>query len=238
MRSTASNARLRRARLLRAGVHRSRGREAVIARLCEAMRSEGAKQRLGYLGHMSEARKANVEGAAYFVTLTVEGWIDAFTRKELVEELVQNIEYCQRNKGLEVYAYVIMPSHVHMVVRREGGLLSEWLRDFKSWTAKRLFELVSTGVQESRREWMTELLKRWAFGKTQNKNFVFWKKDSHPIELWSRPAMEQKIRYIHNNPVEAGIVTEPHHYRLSSAHPDGPLQLNGYLERVEGLGFV
>lgn len=69
---------------------------------------------------MSETRKANVEGAAYFITLTVEGWIDAFTRKELVDELVKNIEYCQRNKGLEVYAYVIMPSHVHDLSRSAG----------------------------------------------------------------------------------------------------------------------
>lgn len=187
---------------------------------------------------MSELRKANVEGAAYFITLTVEGWIDAFTRKELVEELLKNIEFCQRNKGLEVYAYVIMPSHVHMIVRREGGLLSEWLRDFKSWTAKRLFELVSSNIQESRREWMTELFGRWAFGSARNKNFVFWKPDSHPVELWSNTVTEQKIRYIHNNPVEAGIVTEAHHYFLSSAHPHGPLQLNGYLERTEDAGFV
>ncbi|MFZ1687187.1 MAG: transposase [Flavobacteriales bacterium] len=187
---------------------------------------------------MSETRKANVEGAAYFITLTVEGWVDAFTRKELVEELVTNIQYCQEHKGLEVYAYVIMPSHVHMIVRRENGLVSEWLRDFKSWTAKRLFELVSTNPQESRREWLTELLQRWAFGKSQHTDFVLWKTDSHPIELWSKAATEQKIAYIHNNPVEARIVSEAHHYLLSSAHPDGPLVLNGYLQRVEGRGYV
>lgn len=187
---------------------------------------------------MSETRKANVEGAAYFITLTVEGWIDAFTRKELVQEFVRNVEYCQQHKGLEVYAYVIMPSHVHMIVRREGGLLSEWLREFKSWTAKRLVALIPENQGESRREWLLELLHRWAFGKAQHKEFVFWKKDTHPIELWSREVTEQKIGYIHQNPVEAGIVTEPHHYLLSSAHPDGLIALNGYLQKQVGGGFV
>lgn len=69
---------------------------------------------------MSETRKANVEGAAYFITLTVEGWIDAFTRKELVQEFVRKVEYCQQHKGLEVYAYAIMPSHVHYLSRSAG----------------------------------------------------------------------------------------------------------------------
>ena len=53
------------------------------------------------------------------------------------------------------------------------------------------------------------------------------KKDSHPIEIYSSAVYEQKVEYIHNNPVSAGMVTEPQHYRLSSAHPQGPLVLNG-----------
>ena len=187
---------------------------------------------------MSEIRKANIEGAAYFITLTVEGWVDAFTRKELVEELVKNIQYCQQSKGLEVFAYVIMPSHVHMIVRRGGGLLSDLLRDFKAYTAKQLLSLIATHTSESRREWMLPFFQQQAIGKAQNKHFAFWRKDSHPIELWSGKVVEQKIRYIHQNPVEQGIVTEAHHYRLSSAHPDGPLVLNGYLQPVDGKGMA
>lgn len=186
---------------------------------------------------MSEIRKANVEGAAYFVTLTVEGWVDVFTRRELVDELVKNLQYCQKHKGLVIYAYVIMPSHVHMIVRREGGPLSDWLRDFKAFTAKQLLSLIATGIGESRREWMLPFFRQQASGKAQNKDYAFWRKDSHPIELWSGPVTEQKIRYIHQNPVEQGIVTEAHHYRLSSAHLDGPLELNGYLQHTDGKGM-
>jgi putative transposase len=183
---------------------------------------------------MSEIRKANVEGAAYFITLTVEGWVDVFTRKVLVDELVHNLKYCQEHKGLEVFAYVIMPSHVHLIVRREGGLLSDWLRDFKAFTAKQILALITSETGESRREWMLPFFEQQAVGKAQNKHFAFWRKDSHPIELWSGKVVAQKIQYIHQNPVEQGIVTEAHHYLLSGAHVDGPLVLNGYLQRVDG----
>ncbi|MFZ1686132.1 MAG: transposase [Flavobacteriales bacterium] len=186
---------------------------------------------------MSEIRKANLEGAAYFVTLTVEGWVDVFTRKALVDELVTNLRYCQEHKGLEIFAYVIMPSHLHLIARREGGLLSDLLRDFKAFTAKQLLALIDSHPGESRREWMLPFFGQQAVGKAQNKHFAFWQKDSHPIELWSGKVVEQKIKYIHDNPVEAGIVTEAHHYLLSSAHLDGPLVLNGYLEREEGKGL-
>ena len=54
----------------------------------------------------------------------------------------------------------------------------------------------------------------------------------------TRRANVEGAAYFVTNPVEQGIVTEAHHYRLSSAHLDGPLVLNGYLERVEGKGLI
>lgn len=177
---------------------------------------------------MSERRKANVDGAIHFLTLTVLDWVDVFTRKELAEEILVNIRYCQRHKGLELFAYVIMPSHLHLVTRRNDGPLSEWLRDFKSFMAKRVFHLIGTHPAESRSGWLLEHFRRRGQTSSQNREFAFWKKDSDSIELFTPSVIEQKINYIHMNPVEAGMVTEPEHYRLSSAHPDGPLVLNGY----------
>lgn len=181
-----------------------------------------------YFYSMSERRKANVEGAVYFCTLTVLDWVDVFTRKELAAEIIKNIEFCQRHKGVELFAYVLMPSHLHLVVRRNGGLLSDWLRDFKSFTAKRILHLIETHPGESRSEWLLEHFRRRGQASSQNREFAFWKKDSHPIELYSPAVIDQKIHYIHMNPVEAGLVSEPEHYLLSSAHPQGLLELNGY----------
>ncbi len=177
---------------------------------------------------MSEIRKANVPQATYFVTLTVDGWVDVFTRKELVQELLKNIRYCQEHKGLELFAYVIMSNHAHFVMRRSVGLLSDLLRDFKSFTAKQLLHLIATMPNESRSEWMLLHFNHAGLKSAQNKEFAFWKKDSHPIELYTAKVFDQKVEYIHRNPVKAGIVAEPEHFLLSSAHPEGPLILNGY----------
>ena len=177
---------------------------------------------------MSETRKANVPEATYFVTLTVDSWVDVFTRKELVDELLNNIRYCQANKGLELFAYVIMSNHMHFVMRRTGGLLADLLRDFKSYTGKQLLHLIATLPNESRSEWMLRHFNHAGMTSAQNKEFAFWKKDSHPIELYTSEVFDQKVEYIHMNPVVSGLVDRPEHYLLSSAHDDGPLVLNGY----------
>lgn len=57
---------------------------------------------------MSDLLKANIEDAPYFITLTTVGWVDVFTRQTYCQEMVKNLQFCQQNRGLEVYAYVIM----------------------------------------------------------------------------------------------------------------------------------
>ncbi|MGV9013483.1 MAG: REP-associated tyrosine transposase, partial [Flavobacteriales bacterium] len=168
-------------------------------------------------------RKANVPEATYFVTLTGDSWVDVFTRKELVDELLKSIRYCQDNKGLELFAYVIMSNHAHFVMRRTEGLLADLLRDFKSYTAKQLLHLIATLPNESRSEWLLRHFNHAGLTSAQNKKFAFWKKDSHPIELYTSEVFDQKVEYIHMNPVISGLVSEPAHYLLSSAHDDGPL---------------
>lgn len=147
---------------------------------------------------MSELRKANIPSATYFITLTVVGWIDVFTRKEYADEIVKNLKFCQEKKDLEIFAYVIMPSHIHLVCRRNKGLLSELLRDFKSFMAKQLLKLIAENPQESRREWLMYMFKFFANRHAQNSEFMFWQKTNHPTELFSADIIEQKVDYIHN----------------------------------------
>lgn len=158
------------------------------------------------------------EGKVYYVTLTVIGWIDIFTRKDYVEELISNIQYCQKNKGLNVYAYVIMPNHLHMVCSRETQTVNELLRDFKSFTSKKLISMVKQHPRESRKEWMMHMFRFFGKGNPANEVFQFWENGSHPIELNSPEILKQKIEYIHMNPVKAGFVEKPWHWKYSSAY--------------------
>ena len=78
---------------------------------------------------MSEYRKTYA-GDLYFVTLSVVGWIDVFSRRDYKDILVENLGYCQQREGLEIYAYVIMTNHLHLIARRQDEALTELLGRF------------------------------------------------------------------------------------------------------------
>ncbi|MCJ8211703.1 transposase [Mucilaginibacter sp. RS28] len=170
---------------------------------------------------MSELRKASTD-RPYFITLTVVGWIDIFTRDVYCRQIIESLDYCRKNKGLKIYAYCIMSSHIHLIISHDESKLPSVLRDFKSFTAKRILELVND-VQESRREWLLYLFRYFANNKKQNSEHVFWQKTSYSIELITPLVFDQKLDYIHHNPVKAMVVSEATSYVYSSANPDSPL---------------
>ena len=175
---------------------------------------------------MSKNRKTYV-GLLYFVTLTVVGWIDVFTRKTYAEIIIENLKYCQQNEGLNIYAYVIMSNHMHLVVKRDSeNDLNELLGRFKSYTSKKIIHEIEENIQESRKEWMLHLFKHYAKKNKQYKDYHFWQYTNKPIKLFSNEVIDQKINYIHQNPVVAGIVAEDYQYIYSSANPDSLLRVN------------
>ena len=156
----------------------------------------------------------------HFLTFTVIGWIDVFTRNEYRQVVVNSIKYCQQNKGLEVYGYVIMPSHIHMIIGRNKELdLEDIVRDMKSYISRAIRKMMydTAQVHESRKEWMMEMMQKAGLENSNNKDFQFWQQHNKPIELWSSEVFNQKLNYIHNNPVEAGFVDEPDSWLYSSA---------------------
>jgi REP element-mobilizing transposase RayT len=173
---------------------------------------------------MSRAYKT-YEGGLFFVTLTVVGWIDVFIRREYCDCLVQNLKYCQEKKGLQLYAYSVMSSHVHLIASAEAGTLSNLLRDFKSYTAKQLLQLIQDNPQESRKEWLLFLFRHFASKNNHNIEYQFWQQHNHPIDLTSNELIDQKLTYIHQNPVAAGLVTEAQDFFHSSANPNSPLKV-------------
>lgn len=173
---------------------------------------------------MSELMKANVEEGTYFVSYATVGWIDVFIRPLYTDILFESLEYCRKHKGLEIFEYVIMPSHLHLIARRKEGLLSAVLRDMKSFTAKKILEAIATNPRESRREWMMAMFREHGRRSAQNTEFMFWQKTNHPELMYSQWFCEQKANYVRNNPVVMGLVTDPEHYALSSAHPQPRLR--------------
>jgi putative transposase len=167
---------------------------------------------------MSRKYKISDQGAVYFVTFTVVNWLDVFTRREYRDIFLESLRYCQKNKGLDVFAYCMMSSHVHMIIGRQGNPnLEDIIRDIKKFTSVQIMEAILKNQQESRRELLVWLFKRAGERNKNNTNYQFWQQHNHPIELNTSQMIDERLNYVHNNPVEAGIVLSPEDYLYSSA---------------------
>jgi len=167
---------------------------------------------------MSRSYKFHNPNGVYFVSFAVVDWLDVFTRKGYKEILIDSLIFCQRNKGLKVYAWCIMTNHVHLVIQASGfSLPSDIMRDFKKFTSQKILKAIMNSAQESRKKIFLERFKLSGIANGNNSKYQFWRQDNKPIELWSNAVIDQKIEYIHNNPVEAGIVDKSEDYIYSSA---------------------
>src|SRR6185295_14002218 len=165
---------------------------------------------------MSEKYKFRDPNGTYFVTTTTVGWVDVFTRPELKKVVIDSLQYCQKEKGLVINAWCLMPSHLHMIIRSTGEPLESIMRDFKKFTASRLIELIDS-PHESRRDWMLDLFSKVADHLARIRHYKLWQDGNHPILLTKPKFTSQKLEYIHNNPVAEEIVDDPSHYLYSSA---------------------
>jgi REP element-mobilizing transposase RayT len=119
---------------------------------------------------------------------------------------------------MEIFAWCIMTNHVHLVFRSTGERAPEQLLgDFKRHTSKQLVKAIIENPQEGRKEWLLEQFKKAGMGSSNVRDYQFWRHDNKPIELWSSKVIDEKINYIHQNPVEEGYVFKAEDYIYSSA---------------------
>ncbi|MEO9474334.1 MAG: transposase [Cyclobacteriaceae bacterium] len=115
-----------------------------------------------------------------------------------------------------MHAYVIMSNHFHAIVSTESELLENIMRDLKKFTSKRMIEeMIQTN--DGRREWMLKKFEFAAKRVRKGVNYKVWQDGFHPIHLSSNVMIDQRLDYIHQNPVKQGRVYEPEHYVYSSA---------------------
>jgi REP element-mobilizing transposase RayT len=164
---------------------------------------------------MSTAYRISDQASAYFLTFRVVGWVDIFTRKVYRDIVIESLAYCQQHKGLKLYAYVIMSNHIHLLVQCEDGKLSDFVRDCKRFTSQRILDEMENGV-ESRRDWLKIVFEYHAKLKPDQIRQI-WTHEYHAEEVLSPKFITQKINYIHENPVRAGIVEKAEDYLYSSA---------------------
>lgn len=154
----------------------------------------------------------------HFLTFTVVEWVDVFTRKMYKDILIESLKHSINNKGLILNAYVIMSNHLHIIAHTDNDAgLSAIIRDFKKFTSKEIIKTIMNEKTESRKKWMIKIFKENGINNSNNKKYQFWIQKNRPTELVSPKWINQKLNYIHNNPVKAGIVENADDYIYSSA---------------------
>ena len=79
--------------------------------------------------------------------------------------MLDSLAYCQKEKGLLIHAYCIMPSHLHLIISAVNNNLSDIIRDFKKFTSAKILKTIEENSKESRRNWML-----WIFKKAGENN--------------------------------------------------------------------
>ncbi|MCY1302365.1 hypothetical protein D9M68_756180 [compost metagenome] len=147
----------------------------------------------------------------HFLTCTVLEWLPVFTRPEAVQILIDCWRHQQEHQSLLLYGYVVLENHLHFVAQAPD--LAKCVSSFKSFTATSLIELLQARNA-------SRLLERLRFAKRAHKTdrvHQFWQEGTHAELVFSEAVLREKLDYIHRNPVKRGYVSEPEHWRYSSA---------------------
>ncbi len=169
--------------------------------------------------------------ALHFVTFTIVGWVSLFSSQKYCDEIISSLRYYIKHQGLKVHAYVIMTNHVHAILSASipKNDLSSIIGRFKSFTSKRLLDLIMNDC-DHRRVWMLPVFSGEGAKHVRNKYYQIWIQNNHPIELSNPKILKQRLEYLHQNPVNKGIVEHDWHYLYSSARQyaglPGKIELN------------
>lgn len=161
-------------------------------------------------------QKIRNQGALHFLTFTIIGSIDIFSRQCYRDTILESFRFCREKKKLRVGAYVIMSNHLHLIWQAGNNNLSDMIRDFKTFTSKAITKAIENET-ESRKEWLLYMFNFYARKTNANDYFKVWSGDNRPEEILSDNFLRSKLNYIHQNPVRARLVAEPDHYLYSSA---------------------
>ena len=166
---------------------------------------------------MSRKYKFGDSDSLYFITYGVIYWIDVFIRNEYKDVLIDSWKFCQANKGLEIYGWIIMPSHVHMIISSHSHKLQDTIGQMKSHTSRTLKEIISSSSFESRKEWMIPMMRQAGMTRSNNKDWQFWQQHNQPLVISNADEFYKTLEYLHSNPVAAGFVRKQEDWLYSSA---------------------
>ena len=166
---------------------------------------------------MGQSYQINDQYRAYFLTFQIVGWADVFTRQKYRDIVLASFKYCRESKGMNLFGYVIMTNHIHVLMQSRDGDLSGLVRDIKKHTSKKILKEIKENKQESRKEWLKMIFAYHAKYNKRTKEVQLWTHENHAVEMSANDMFDSKLDYIHENPVRSGWVEKPEDYLYSSA---------------------
>ncbi len=134
-----------------------------------------------------------------------------FMHSAFTHIISEALSYMQQENKVRLNAYVIMPNHIQLIAEHEQ--LPDLLARFKSFTARSIID----HLKEHKRQRYLSLLKKRKLKHHRDSEYQVWQEGLHPKQLFTAEMFEQKLNYIHFNPVKAGFVDKPRDWRYSSA---------------------
>ena len=148
----------------------------------------------------------------YFITATLCGWKNLFTELGYAHIVLESLAWLRREGRMALYAFVLMPSHLHFLAMPRERTIGELLQNFGSFTAHAILKQLR---QEKREELIQFFHKHRRDARHQHS---IWQ-DMQAKNVYSREFLIQKLEYIHNNPVDTDghPVEDRADYKFSSA---------------------
>jgi REP element-mobilizing transposase RayT len=134
-----------------------------------------------------------INGTCFFVTTSFRDHVPFGNTPGVYEVIVRSIEFCLEKYSALLPGYVIMPTHLHILLVIHGKQLGNFMRDFKKFVAQK--EFVRLGITTD----------------------TVWQERYDRVAVYSERVFRTKLEYIHKNPVKAGLVAEQQEWQWSSA---------------------
>jgi len=143
------------------------------------------------------------ENLPCFCAVTAPDWIPVFIESRYVEPLLESLKFCRETKGLQLFAFLVMPNHLHLIAAADD--LHAMMRDYKRFTSRTIHERLMADGRETILTWLDRAAQR---ARRSRGEFSFWRDGFHPQAIASAAVLGQKMHYLHENPVRKGLVVQ------------------------------
>ena len=147
----------------------------------------------------------------YFVTSTILHWKHLLTKDSYKDILINEWRRRAQLGHIKIYAFVIMPNHYHAIINTPSPFIPEDIqRDIHKWVSKQLIADLKSSNPDGLRQFAVD---------AKDRKYQIWERNSLPIVLYTPDVIAQKLKYIHENPLQEHwkLAELPEEYKYSSA---------------------